>query len=127
MAKILIADDEEGIRHYLHKIVGLMGHQSIEAVNGRDALKIFKENSIDLSIVDINMPEMDGLRFLHEAKQADPEAVIIVMTGFPSAESIVETIEDDGYTYITKPIDLVRLQDLIGRGLSIRDKRLGRA
>lgn len=98
----------------------------IEASNGKEALDIFKSGSIDLSIVDINMPEMDGLKFLHRAKKINPAAVVIIITGYPSAESVVETIEDDGYTYMTKPIDMVRLQDLINRGLVMRDKSLGK-
>ncbi|MBN2102973.1 response regulator [bacterium] len=124
MAQILIADDEEGICHYLHKVIHMMGHESVRASNGKEALRIFRESPIDLSIVDVNMPEMDGLSFLHAAKEIDPNAVIIIITGYPSAESIVKTIEEDGYTYLAKPIDLVQLQDLIGTGLSTRDHRL---
>ncbi|NQT24803.1 response regulator [candidate division KSB1 bacterium] len=126
MARILIADDEEAIRHYLQKTIQMLGHDTLVAPNGKEALDIFKNDTIDLSIVDIKMPKMDGLSFLHSAKEIDPDAVIIIMTGYPSAESIVETIEDDGYTYLAKPIDMVRLQDLIGRGLAMRDKRLGK-
>jgi len=124
LAKILIADDEEGIRHYLHKVIHMMGHETIDVSNGKEALDIFKNSRIDLSIVDINMPEMDGLSFLHAAKEIDPNAVIIIMTGYPSADSIVETIEEDGYTYLAKPIDMVQLQDLIGTGLSAHDQQL---
>lgn len=126
MARILIADDEEGVRYYLQRSIQQIGHVPIEASNGKEALDIFKSGSIDLSIVDINMPEMDGLKFLHRAKKIDPAAVVIIITGYPSAESVVETIEDDGYTYMTKPIDMVRLQDLINRGLVMRDKSLGK-
>ena len=126
MARILIADDEEGVRYYLQRSIQQIGHVPIEASNGKEALDIFKSGSIDLSIVDINMPEMDGLKFLHRAKKINPAAVVIIITGYPSAESVVETIEDDGYTYMTKPIDMVRLQDLINRGLVMRDKSLGK-
>ncbi len=101
-----------------------MGHEIVEAENGKEALARFEAGGIDLSIVDINMPEMGGLDFLHKAKERDPMAVIIIMTGFPSADTIVKTIEDDGYTYLAKPIDLVQLQDLIGTGLAEHDKRV---
>jgi len=123
LARILIADDEEAIRHYLERLIRMMGHETVLANDGKNALELFKTHAIDLSIVDINMPEMGGMEFLHGAKEADPDAVIIIMTGYPSAETIVETIEDDGYTYLAKPIDMVQLQDLIGTGLATRDKR----
>lgn len=101
-----------------------MGHESVESINGKDALEIYTKESIDLSIVDVNMPEMDGMKFLHAVKKMDPDSVIIIMTGFPSADTILETIEDDGYTYIAKPLDLERLKDLVERGLATRGKRI---
>ena len=124
MARILIADDEESVRQYLKETVQRMGYEPIAVSNGQEALDTFKNDPVDLSIVDIKMPKMDGMHFLHRAKEIDPDAVIIILTGYPSAESIVETIEDDGYTYLAKPIDMDQLQDIINRGLTVRDKRL---
>jgi len=124
LARILIADDEDSVRHFLKETVQRMGHEAIAVTNGQEALEIFKNDPIDLSLVDIKMPKMDGLRFLHKAKEIDPDAVIVIMTGYPSAESIVETVEDDGYTYLAKPVDMEQLQDIIGRGLTVREKRI---
>ena len=101
-----------------------MGHIVIDASDGREALRIFREEPVDLSIVDVNMPVMGGLTFLHEAKKRDPDAVIIMMTGYPSAETIVKTIEQDGYTYMAKPINPAHLKDLVNHGLAARDQRL---
>ena len=117
MATILIADDTISIRKILIRVVKELGHTPIEAVDGKDALTKFRRNSIDLSIVDVKMPQMDGLNFLKKVKEKDPKSVVIIMTGYPSAEAIIETIEDDGYTYIVKPIRISQIQDLIERGL----------
>lgn len=124
MAKILVVDDEPSIRHFLHDVIERMGHESLEAQNGKEALEFFQEHEIDLSFVDINMPKLDGIGFLEGAKEVDPNAVVIMMTGYPSAETIIQTIEDDGYTYIAKPLHLERVQDLIHRGLEFRALRL---
>lgn len=124
MAKVIIADDEPGIRRYLRKMITELGHIAIDVPDGREALRIFREESIDLSIVDVNMPVMGGLAFLQEAKKNDPDAVIIIMTGYPSAETIVKTIEQDGYTYMAKPIDPAHLRDLVKHGLATREQRL---
>jgi two-component system response regulator AtoC len=124
LAKVIIADDEPGIRRYLRKMITELGHIAIDVPDGREALRIFREESIDLSIVDVNMPVMGGLAFLQEAKKNDPDAVIIIMTGYPSAETIVKTIEQDGYTYMAKPIDPAHLRDLVKHGLATREQRL---
>jgi DNA-binding NtrC family response regulator len=120
MATILVVDDEPSIRSFISRVIETMGHQPVTASTGLEGLKRFQETPVDLSFVDINMPEMNGILFLEAAKKTDPKAVVIMMTGFPSAETIVETIEDDGYTYISKPIQLERLKDLVNRGLEFR-------
>ena len=124
MATILIADDESSVRRIVCRIVEKLGHTSVEASNGKEAWEKFQGQPIDLSIVDVRMPEMDGIGYLERVKQTDPHAVVIVMTGFPSAETIIETIEDDGYTYITKPLQVDQIEDLVNRGLACREERL---
>jgi two-component system nitrogen regulation response regulator GlnG len=124
LANILIADDEISIRSLLHRIVESMEHTPVDASNGQEALEKFKGNSIALSIVDLNMPEMDGLKYLKAVKKIDSKAVVIIVTGYPSAETIIETIEDDGFTYVAKPIHVEQIKDLIERGLASREARL---
>jgi DNA-binding NtrC family response regulator len=124
VATILIADDESSIRTFISRVVETMGHQAVHAATGKEALDQYAKAPVDLTFVDVNMPEMNGLHFLEHVKKKDPKAVVIVMTGFPSAETIVETIEDDGYTYISKPIQLDRLKDLVNRGLEYRKRIL---
>lgn len=121
MANILVADDEPSVRTFVCRVVENSGHTAIGACDGKEALEKFRSNKIDLSFVDVNMPEFGGISFLEQAKEVDPKAVVIIMTGFPSAETIIETIEDDGFTYIAKPLRIDQIQDLISRGLETRD------
>jgi DNA-binding NtrC family response regulator len=114
----MIADDEELVRSFIKRIVEGLGHEAFLAANGKVALDIFKKQQIDLSFVDVRMPLMDGLTFLHEAKKIRPDAVVIIITGFPTAETITETVEEQGYTYITKPLSVQHIIDLIQRGLA---------
>ncbi len=118
MANILVADDEELVRSFIKRIIEGQGHKPFLAANGKTALDIFKKQHIDISFVDIRMPEMDGLTFLHEAKKINPDSVVIIITGFPSAETITETVEEEGYTYLAKPLDVQQIIDLIHAGLS---------
>ena len=124
MAKILVVDDERSVRFVLAEMVQRMGHEAIKAENGKDAWEKFQSESVDLSIVDINMPEMDGIAYLEEVKKVDPHAVVIMMTGYPSADTIIQTIEDDGYTYVAKPLEIERMMDLVQNGLAFRQMRL---
>jgi len=121
LARILIVDDEPSICTFLSDIVKKMNHLPLTAANGKEALDTFRKETIDLSIVDIKMPEMDGIEYLGRVKKLDPHAVVIIMTGYPSAETIIETIEEDGYTYIAKPLEVNRIMDLIERGLAFRE------
>jgi DNA-binding NtrC family response regulator len=73
------------------------------------------------------MPEMDGVTFLRKVRDADPHAVVIMVTGFPSADTIAETIEKEAYTYVTKPLKVDQMRDLIERGLEYRKAQLGQA
>lgn len=125
MATLLIADDEHTIRDYLKRIAATMGHNCIEAPDGKQALEQFQSNTVDLVILDVQMPGLDGISLLHQIKAIDPNAVVIIMTGFPSAEDIINTIEDDGYTYISKPLNLEKMKDLIVHGLDHRQKLIG--
>lgn len=124
MAKIMIVDDEETVRMFLKRVVEEMGHTAIEAENGVQGLDLLADNQIDLFFVDVYMPKMNGIGYLEKVKKMDPNAVIIMMTGHPSADTIVETIEDDGYTYISKPMKVEHVQDLITRGLAARAARI---
>lgn len=124
MAKILIVDDEKEIRGFLHRVIERMGHQVVEAPDGLAALEISHKEQIDLAFVDITMPKMGGIEYLEKIIAEDPTAIVIVMTGYPSAETIIETIEDDGYTYIAKPFSVELIEDLVERGLAAREARL---
>ena len=124
MAKILIVDDEKEIRGFLSRVVERLGHEAVEAADGMAALDVYHKEEIDLAFVDITMPKMGGIEYLEKIIAEDPAAVIIIMTGYPSADTIIKTIEDDGYTYIAKPFTVDLIEDLIARGLSARKSRL---
>ena len=121
---ILIIDDDPYLKDTLGKLLEVVGFSANSASDGQEALEKFKKESIALSIVDLNMPELDGLGYLKAVKEIDPNAVVIIVTGYPSAETIVETIEDDGYTYIAKPIHVEQIKELIECGLASREARL---
>jgi DNA-binding NtrC family response regulator len=126
MATVLIADDVDMVRRFIRRIVEDLGHTPVEAENGEVAWLKFQKQPVDLCVVDVKMPEMDGVTFLKKAREIDPHAVVIMVTGFPSADTIAETIEEEAYTYVTKPLKVDHMRDLIERGLDYRKAQLER-
>lgn len=110
---ILIVDDNPEQCEILSELVSELGHTAYTAADGEMALQLFQERRIDLVITDIKMPRMDGMTLLEKIRQRDPKVRVIVVTGFPSSETILRTIENDGYTYLVKPVKLKSMASLI--------------
>ena len=110
---ILIVDDNPEQVEILSELVSELGHTAYTAADGELALQLFQERAIDLVITDIKMPRMDGMTLLEKIRQRDPKVRVIVVTGFPSSETILRTIENDGYTYLVKPVKLKSMASLI--------------
>lgn len=81
MSRILVADDEAPIRELLRQALEMNGYEVVEAANGVETVKIFRENQIDLVITDIIMPDKEGLESIMDLKEIDPDVKIIAMSG----------------------------------------------
>lgn len=104
--KILIIDDEPDILRTLGNILTTGGFQVRKALNGVEAIEIFKAESFDLVITDIRMPWMDGLEVMKQIKQLDEDMGVIILTGFASIENAVKALRNNGaYDYLTKPLE----------------------
>lgn len=117
MAKIIVVDDEVSIRRALEKFLTGLGHTVFIAANGEDGLLILEKESVDLALVDLVMPNMDGTEFIRRLKREQPEAVAIVLTGFGTITSAVEAMKAGAYHYLTKPFELDDIATLIETAL----------
>ena len=116
--QILIADDDPTQCEILAQLVGELGYQAYSSTDGDMALQVFKERNFDLVITDIKMPHMDGLTLLQKIRKLNNAVRVIVLTGYPSSETILKTIENDGYTYLVKPVKLQAMAALIEKAFS---------
>jgi DNA-binding NtrC family response regulator len=103
--KILIIDHEPDIRKDLETILAKKGYQVMTASGSEAAISVLKSESLDLVIMDIRMPEMDGLEFMREVKKLGDDVEVIVLTGSVSVENAVKTLRDDGaFDFLAKPL-----------------------
>jgi signal transduction histidine kinase len=108
---ILIADDHEANRQMLARLLSLLGHDVTATENGRQALALLRERPFDLVLLDVVMPEMDGVAALKQIK-ADArlhEMPIIMVSGLDEVASVVRCIEEGAEDYLTKPLDPIIL------------------
>ncbi|MCC7429399.1 response regulator [bacterium] len=125
--KILVIDDDKGIRQILQQFLEEQCGYFVDLANdGASGLELFKNGKYDLSIVDIRMPGMDGIEFLGKVKIFDPNAIVIMMTGVPNGDSMLETMFNDGYTYIAKPLSFKRLKNVIEKAIETRKQNLAK-
>ena len=108
MANILVVDDESSIRRTLKEILEFEKHEVDLAADGLKALEMAKDNTYDAILLDIKMPEMDGMEVL-EKLQSISDASIIMISGHGTIETAVEAIKKGAYDFIVKPPDLNRL------------------
>ena len=105
MENILIVDDEKNIVYILSELLQKWGYNPIQAGSGKEALEKFKNMSIDLVITDMVMPGMDGLSLINKITEIRPNTIIIMLTGYPSFDSAVQSIRGGAYDYLAKPIN----------------------
>ncbi|MFH1868669.1 MAG: response regulator [Candidatus Omnitrophota bacterium] len=116
--KILICDDEEPVRKSLGLILSDR-YDLIFAEGGNEALDILKTNlGIKMVLLDIKMPEKNGLAALKEIKSYNNEVAVIIVTGYQSIEAAAEAIKSGASNYIVKPLDSKNVLDTIEKSLS---------
>ena len=125
--KLLLVDDEDRFRPTLSKRLAEKGVAADAAASGIDALKIVKQHPVDVIVLDIKMPEMDGIETLRQVKKMDPEIEIILLTGHANIESAVEGMRLGAFDYLMKPCDIEQLIEKIVSAYEIRTARQEKA
>lgn len=118
--RILIADDEFSLRLVLRTAMNKVGYEVDTAQNGKEALHMAKENYYDVVILDIRMPEIDGLQAFYEIHKVKPNLPIILMTAFGSSEIAVDAMKQGAYDYILKPFNLEEIKIIVNRAIRMQ-------
>ena len=103
--RILIVDDEKLIRWSLRKNLVAAGYEALEALDGQQALEMLEDEGADLMLLDIRMPQKDGLEVLAHATEHHSEIPVVLMTAFSSVEGAVDAIKRGAFDYLMKPFN----------------------
>jgi two-component system OmpR family response regulator len=119
MAKVLVIDDEQGIRALLDTLLRRKGYDVIVAESGQKGLECFRRERPDVLVLDLKMPGMDGLTVLQQVHSLDPRMPVIILTGAGTAET-EQRVRALGVTeYVEKEFSLHLLGDALKRVLAL--------
>jgi len=115
--RVLVVDDEPGMKEFLKIMLEKMGYQADAADSGEDAIKRLEQGKYKLVICDLKMPRISGMEVLRRSKEVNPEVPVIMITAFGTAESAVEAMKLGAYDYISKPFKVDEIQLVINKAL----------
>jgi len=121
--RILVVDDEPAVRHFLQIILNRLGYKVDLAAGGGEALNMVEKKSYDVVLTDLIMPRVDGQQVIRGVKETSPDTEVVVITGYPSSETIVAAVRAGAIDYLPKSPDQEHLSVLLEKALQIRDLR----
>lgn len=120
MARVLVVDDAIFMRATIGKMLEENGHSMVgEASTGIEAVEKFVEVKPDVVILDITMPEMDGIAALKRIKIIEPKAKIIICSAIGQKDKVVEAIEEGALSFIVKPFEADQLIDAVEQAMGV--------
>jgi two-component system, chemotaxis family, chemotaxis protein CheY len=118
MPKILIVDDAEFLRVRLNKILDTEGYEVLQAENGSKAVAAYKDAHPDVVLMDVTMPEMDGLTALKEIVSFDPKARVVMLTALGQESVVLDAVKSGARDFIVKPFEHDRVMKAISKLLA---------
>ncbi len=119
--RILIAEDEQILRQTLAKLLETEGYEVLQAADGRAAYELVVEQSVDLVISDLRMPELDGLQLLSRLVQLAPELPVIMVTAYGTVDNAVAAMRKGAWDYLLKPVQFDDLLMKVKRALEYEE------
>jgi len=115
--KILVADDEPSHRQMIEAVLSAEGYEVTQAEDGRAAISAVEDRFYDLVIMDVRMPNVDGIQALQKIKHISPDIPVIIMTAYASVGTAVDALKSDAYDYLIKPLDIEELKITVDKAL----------
>lgn len=113
--KIMMIDDEKDCMESLVAALEPAGHHADMFTSPADAVTMYSQGQYDVVITDMRMPRMNGIQVLRVIRQIDPEARVIIMTGYGDAETAIAAVNNGAYAFFAKPVDIAELIEVLER------------
>ncbi|MBD3233950.1 MAG: response regulator [candidate division Zixibacteria bacterium] len=118
--KVLVVDDETFVRDLLEEFLAKQGYSVVLAESGEQAVEVARGNDLDVALVDLKMPGIDGLETLNRLNKVQPHMPVIIMTGYPTIETSIKALRLGAYDYVVKPFKLNELKIAVEKALKER-------
>jgi DNA-binding NtrC family response regulator len=120
-ARILVVDDDENIRKSLKAILSDEGYTVDVAVNGSEAILKTDSTAYNVALIDIRLPDMEGVELLARMRDTVPKVRKIIVTGYPSMQNAIAALNRKADAYIVKPVDVEKLLSTIREQLKLQE------
>lgn len=117
--KVLIVDDQFGIRTLLNEVLQKEGYEIFQAANGLQALSVTEQHAPDLVLLDMKIPGMDGLEILKKMKEINPDIRVIIMTAYGELDLIEQTKKLGALAHFSKPFDIEEIRSAVKKYLLV--------
>lgn len=120
-ARIIIVDDDENIRKTMQTILEDEGYVVDLAVTGNEAIKMTQETAYNIALLDIRLPDMEGVELLKLIKDNVPRTRKIMVTGYPSMQNAISALNKNADAYLVKPVDVEKLLNMVKEQLQLQE------
>lgn len=114
---VLVVDDEFSIRNLLYEFFSKEGYGVRLAENGRQALELIEKESFEVCLVDLKLPGVDGMEVVRAIHRLNPDIPVIMMTGYPTFNSVMEALRQGIYDYVVKPFKVSELAYMVEQAI----------
>jgi DNA-binding NtrC family response regulator len=121
-ARILVVDDDESIRKTISTILEEKGYIVNTAENGKEAIEKTNARFYNLALIDIRLPDMEGIELLTRIRETTPPMIKIIVTGFPSLQNAMEAVNKSADAYLIKPVKIEELLSTIQEHLELQEE-----
>ncbi|HYA78581.1 MAG TPA: response regulator [Verrucomicrobiae bacterium] len=121
-ARILVVDDDENIRNTMKTILEDEGYIVDLAATGSEAIQKTKQTAYNIALLDIRLPDIEGVELLKMIKDTVPRTRKIMVTGYPSMQNAISALNKSADAYLIKPIDIENFLNIIKEQLQLQEK-----
>jgi DNA-binding NtrC family response regulator len=118
LSNVLVIDDDEETRNLFSTVLTVAGYLVEAAENGKQAIKMCKKGPFDIALIDIELPDIKGIELLKTLRELQPKMVKIIVTGHPSIENAVKSLNEKADGYLLKPVNITEMLEMIKKILT---------